>query len=57
MVHSTVASFFEQTQMFRNQNPQPPVSTNQRSSDLFSLDMYYNQSLMKAISANVSRSK
>lgn len=53
MVHSSIVSFYDHLTKFQAKHPTPPASSHVRYNPLQSVDCYYNEKLMKAISINL----
>ena len=57
MLHGSLVSFHEKISKFKWDHPNPPTSSNVRGRELLSLDCYFNERLVKAISINLSKTK
>lgn len=57
MLHGSLVSFHEKIAKFKRDHPNPPTSSNVRGRELLSLDCYFNERLIKAISLNLAKTK
>ena len=56
LLHSSVLSFYQRVSKFKQENPNPPTSSNVRGLQLLSLDCYFNERLIRAIGQNLAKS-